>query len=83
MEMFWEYFAFISNSLVFILMGLILADINIDFTKFLLPIMVVIVVVSIARAISVYLPISIINFFKIEENVPTKWQHILSWGSLR
>jgi CPA1 family monovalent cation:H+ antiporter len=45
--------------------------------------MVTIVVVSIARAISVYLPISFINFFKIEENVPIKWQHVLSWGSLR
>lgn len=83
MEMFWEYFAFVSNSLVFILMWLILADINIDFTKFILPIFVVIIVVASARAVSVYLPLSFINYFKIEENVPMKWQHLLSWWSLR
>jgi len=57
MEMFWEYFAFVSNSLVFILMGLILADIDIDFSKFILPILLVILVTAIARAISVYIPL--------------------------
>lgn len=83
MELFWEYFAFISNSLVFILMWLILADINIDFSKFVLPIIIMVFVVAIARAISVYFPLSIINYFKIEEKVPSSWQHLLSWGSLR
>ena len=83
MEMFWEYFAFVSNSLVFILMWLILADIDIDFSKFIMPILIVIIVVSIARAISVYLPIWFLNLFKFEKKVSLKWQHLLSWGSLR
>jgi len=83
MEIFWEYFAFIANSLVFILMWLILADINIDFSKFIEPILVVIVVVSIARAISVYLPIWILNKFSSSEKISTSWQHLLSWWSLR
>ncbi len=83
MEMFWEYFAFIANSLVFILMGLILADLNINFQKFIPAIIIVIIVVAIARAISVYIPISIINLFKIEEKIPLTWQHLLAWWSLR
>ncbi|MDD3646216.1 MAG: cation:proton antiporter [Candidatus Gracilibacteria bacterium] len=83
MERFWEFFAFVANSLVFILMGLILSHVNIDFTRFILPIFVVILVVSIARAISIYIPIGVINLFKIEERIPIKWQHLLSWGSLR
>ena len=83
MEMFWEYFAFVANSLVFILMWLILADINIDFSKFILPIILVILVVSIARAVSIYIPIGFVNFLKVEEKVPLNWQHLLSWGSLR
>jgi CPA1 family monovalent cation:H+ antiporter len=83
METFWEFFAFVSNSIVFILMWLILADINIDFSNFIIPILLVIFVVSIARAISVYIPIWIINSLKVEEKVSRKRQHLLSWGSLR
>ncbi len=83
MEMFWEYFAFIANSLVFILMWLILADLNINFQKFILPIFISIIIIAIARAISVYLPLWIINKFKLEEKIPLSWQHLLSWWSLR
>lgn len=83
MEMFWEFFAFISNSLVFILMWLILSHIDIEFSKFILPIIIVIIIVMLARAISVYLPIFVLNKLKLEEKIPTKWQHLLSWWSLR
>lgn len=83
MENFWWFFGFISNSLVFILMWLTLSYIEIDFARFILPIFVVIFVVVFARAISVYIPIWIVNFFKLEEKIPSTWQHLLSWGSLR
>lgn len=83
MEKFWWFFAFLANSLVFILMWLTLSYIDIDFTKFLIPIFIVIFVVMFSRAISVYLPIWIINFFRLEERIPNSWQHLLSWGSLR
>jgi len=82
-EKFWVFFAFVANSLVFILLGLILSDININFTLFIPPILLVIVIVMIARAISVYIPIWIINTFKLEEHIPMTWQHLLSWWSLR
>jgi len=42
-----------------------------------------ILVVIIVRAISVYIPINIINFIKKEDKVPIEWQHLLAWGSLR
>ncbi len=83
MEKFWWFFAFLANSLVFILMWLTLSYIDIEFTRFLLPISVVIVVVMFARAISVYIPIWFLNFFKLEEKIPMSWQHLLSWWSLR
>ncbi len=83
MEKFWGFFAFLANSLVFILMGLTLSYIDIDFTKFLIPIFVVIIIVMISRAISVYLPLWVINFFRLEEKIPNSWQHLLSWWSLR
>lgn len=83
MEKFWWFFAFIANSLVFILLGLILSYIKIDFMNFIVPISITILVVMIARAISVYLPVWFLNFFKLEEHIPASWQHLLAWGSLR
>lgn len=83
MNQFWEFFAFIANSLVFILMWLILSHIKIDFASFIIPIFAVIIIVMISRAISVYIPIWILNKFKMEEHIPASWQHLLSWWSLR
>lgn len=83
MEKFWSFFAFISNSLVFILLWLTLSHINADFTDFILPIWITILVVAISRAVSVYLPIWILNKTGLEEKVHTQWQHLLAWGSLR
>jgi CPA1 family monovalent cation:H+ antiporter len=57
MQKFWEFFAFISNSLVFILMGLILSSIEIAVSSLIFPILVSIPVVVLARLISVYIPI--------------------------
>lgn len=83
MNQFWEFFAFISNSLVFILMWLILSHIKVDFITFLWPSLVVIVIVMIARAISIYLPIWILNATKTEDYIPKTRQFLLSWWSLR
>ncbi len=83
MDHFWEYFAWIANSLVFILMGLVLADVDANFLMFLPLILVTIIVVIIIRWISVYLPLSILSYFKIEEPIPKNWQHLLAWWSLR
>jgi len=83
MEKFWWFFAFLANSLVFILMWLTLSYIDIDFSRFLFPIFIVILVVMTSRAVSIYIPISFINFFKLEERIPNSWQHLLAWWSLR
>jgi monovalent cation:H+ antiporter, CPA1 family len=83
MQKFWELFAFISNSLIFILMGLILSTINIELKQFILPIIISILTVMIARVISVFIPISIVNWFKLEEKIPKSWIILLSWWSLR
>ncbi len=81
---FWEFMAFISNSIVFILIGLILSDIDgIEISQFIMPVLITLVVVSVARWISIYLPIGLLNFLKVWERVPMNWQHVLSWWSLR
>lgn len=84
MQKFWEFFAFVSNSIVFILLGLILSSIDAQVIQMIPMMLVSIPIVMAARAISVYLPISIINLLKLEsEPIPRNWQHLLSWGSLR
>ena len=83
MEKFWGYFAFLANSLVFILMGLLFTSLTISLNVAILPIMAMILVVAVARAVSVYLTIGIANLNKSEEDIPMNWQHLLSWGSLR
>lgn len=84
MDKFWSYFAFVANSLVFILMGLMFAHLSIELKKIaLLPIAVIIAVVVVARVISVYLSVSIVNLLKLEDRIPQTWQQLLSWGSLR
>jgi len=83
MNKFWSYFAFLANSLVFILMGLLFTSLSISLHVFIWPILAIIVVVVIARATSIYFTIGIGNLFKSEESVPMSWQHLLAWGSLR
>jgi len=83
MQKFWEFFAFISNSIVFILMWLILSNIDVDLSLFVLPVIISILIVMIARVISVYIPIWLINWFKMEEKIPHSWMVLLSWWSLR
>ncbi len=83
MEKFWGYFAFVANSLVFILMGLLFAGLPIDFMIFIAPIIITIVVVMVGRALSIYPVIRVLNWTKKERHIPDSWQHLLSWGSLR
>lgn len=49
----------------------------------MLPILITIPVVIIARAVSVYSVFGFLNHLKKEEKVPRSWQHVLSWGALR
>lgn len=83
MEELWSYFAFVANSLVFILIGLLFADLDIDFSYFILPIGIAIVVTIIARALSIYTLIPLFNLTKKEAPIPPAWQHLMAWGSLR
>ena len=83
MEKFWSYFAFLANSLVFLLMGLLFTELSVSLHLTILPILLMILVVAVARALSIYLSIGMVNQIKSEESIPANWQHLLAWGSLR
>jgi len=83
MEKFWSYFAFLANSLVFILMGLLFAELSIDLHVAIWPIVVIILVVATGRAVSIYPLLGLLNRTGKEEPIPASWMHLLAWGSLR
>ena len=83
MQKFWQFFVFISNSLVFILLWSILSSVNIIFLPILYFIIVSIIVIVVARAISVYLSVWLANIFSLKDKIPPSRQHLLAWWSLR
>lgn len=80
----WEQFAFMANSLIFILIGLLIVD-SLHFEiEYLIVAPISIVVVAIARALSIYPITFIYNRTEKEINrIKRSWQHLLAWGSLR
>lgn len=80
----WEHFAFMANSLIFILIGILFMQIEILNLQMVAVIGLTIIVVAITRAISIYPLIGLYNYVAIEtKKIPLSWQHLLSWGSLR
>ena len=76
---FWEYVAFLANSLVFLLLGL---QVNItDLLASWQAILWAVLAVIISRFIVVYGLSWLVN--RVSEPVPLRWQHILIWGDLR
>ncbi len=76
---FWEYVAFLANSLVFLLIGL---KVNIPaLVQSWQAILWAILAVLVARLILVYGLSWIANHFS--DPIPLRWQHVLSWGGLR
>ena len=83
MHKFWDYFAFVANSLVFLMMGILFANLFGNFGDFTKPLMVSIVMVSFARVISIYPVMGVMNKLTKHEQVSLKWQHLLAFGDLK
>jgi CPA1 family monovalent cation:H+ antiporter len=76
---FWEYVAFIANSLIFLLIGAQLAQQH--FSGLWVPVLAGIVLVTFGRAVAIY---SLCGVFAGSPlKVAGKHQHILFWGGLR
>ena len=79
---FWEYLAFVANSLVFLLIGL---DVNIrQLIAAAYPISIAIIAVLISRALVVYGLTWLSNrFAHSHQRLSTAYRHVLFWGGLR
>ena len=78
-EQFWEYVAFFTNSLIFLLIGMRVAVQS--FKAFLSAAIIAILLVTLGRAFAIY-PVCLF-FINSKLRVSTKHQHILFWGGLR
>jgi CPA1 family monovalent cation:H+ antiporter len=78
-QAFWEYAAFVANSLVFLLIGMHEAHQN--FVAIWLPAGIAIALVTLGRAAAIY-PCCLL-FSRSSLRVTWKHQHILFWGGLR
>ncbi len=76
---FWEYAAFIINSLVFLLIGI---EVRVgELIRSWPEILLAIAAVLLGRMLCVYGFVPIANRFA--EKIPLPWQHVLVWGGLR
>jgi CPA1 family monovalent cation:H+ antiporter len=78
-ETFWEYIAFVINSLIFILIGI--QGLHQLFGSAIVAVLVAIVLVIIGRAVAIYACCAF--FFRSKMRVNWPHQHILFWGGLR
>ncbi len=75
---FWEYFSFVINSIVFLLIGL---EVRLTDLLHVWPAtLLAIGAVLLGRALSVYTVSPINNAFS--EKIPFRWQHVMVWGGM-
>jgi monovalent cation:H+ antiporter, CPA1 family len=76
---FWEYLAFVANSLIFLLIGA--QEAQQHFRGLWLPVLVAIALVTLGRALAIY-PLCAL-FARTRLKVDLRYQHVLFWGGLR
>lgn len=77
------HLAFVANSLVFLLAGILFATTKINISVLFWPVIITILVVAFSRMVSVYSVIKPLNKLNLETHIPDTWQALLAWGSLR
>lgn len=83
-EKLWGQLAFLANSLIFILIGILFVEGPTLNSQMFFVVLVTILIVATARAISIYPLVGAFNtFVNTKTKIATSWQHLLSWGSLR
>ena len=81
MHSFWEYLAFVANSLIFILVGLALSPDLIQ--DFFIAMLLAIPIVYVARGVSIALAVPMVNRTKTIEPISGGYQLVMFWGGLR
>jgi CPA1 family monovalent cation:H+ antiporter len=83
---FWEYIGFLADTLIFLLVGLSitsLEDPTLFTSGFIIATVLVIIAVLIARAVSVFGLIPLVNIVHKDRKIPLSYQTVIFWGGLR
>lgn len=80
-DTFWEAIDFIINALLFLLIGLEMKAYVADLSRYLAPGALVVVIVIVARALTVYPVYLMVS--RTRQAFPLGWAHIMVWGGLR
>jgi CPA1 family monovalent cation:H+ antiporter len=80
LDLAWEYFAFLANSFVFILIGMNVASQPVGLVGSGVSLVAIVLVLA-GRGLSVY-PLAVL-FSRSRWRLPASYQHILFWGGLR
>lgn len=86
LEHFWEFFSFVANSFVFLLLGLTEANSFADpavLGRSLMLLLIVVPAVTIARGVVVFGIIPLYNLFVGTDAIPFRFQAVMFWGGLR
>lgn len=83
MTHFWDYSAFLANSLLFLMVGLIIFSTKDLVLPLMIPLAILIAVVLVARMIMVYTILPLTNLIPSREKIPVSWMHIIQWSGLR
>lgn len=83
MTHFWDYSAFLANSIIFLLVGIIIFNNIAAVGPLLKPLAIVIFLVLFARAFMVYTLVPMVNLLHPQEKTPWSWMHVIQWSGLR
>ncbi len=82
LDNFWEFMAFIVNSLVFLVIGLKIGASDLT-SRIILPTILALIAVLISRVIIVYGLTWLNNQFKRQNHISLPYRHVMFWGGLR
>lgn len=81
LDNFWEFAAYLTNSIIFLAIGLEIQLVQL--TTFLVPILVAVVTVLLSRAMIVYATTAVYSRLSPKKQIPVPFRHVMFWGGLR
>ncbi|MDT8304900.1 MAG: Na+/H+ antiporter [Anaerolineae bacterium] len=82
LDNFWEFMAFVANSLVFLLIGLRIA-VQQSLPVSIFPIVIAVITVLLSRALVVYSMTWLNNWLNPRAHISMPYRHVMFWGGLR